>query len=165
MLGLGQDTVTARKFSHFSLGQYTANNTVTPAVRFGVPLGGPSVRLLSLSIITDVVPLDADGVLTLNALVKDISEGADDTIVSAADLETLVTAANQLFKITFAAETSEKELTIDPGDTLRFQLVSNSAAIDTNPNVQLVLEYLLLPIRQSENALQWDYVNYRDRWG
>ena len=124
-----------------SLGQFTANTTVTPAPRFTVD------RLLvvrELWIACDAIPSDTDGTMVVNAKVNDITEGADDVIVSAQDLETLIVAANKGYKMTLAAETSENELTLEPGDTLRFELVNNSAAINTNVNVSITVIFQTL---------------------
>jgi hypothetical protein len=124
-----------------SLGQFTANTTVTPAAR--LPFDRAAV-IREIWVLGDAIPSDPDGTMSLNALVKDVSEGGDDTIVSSADLETLVTAANQAFKLTLVTESAENELTVAAGDSLRFTLVNNSAAITTNPNVHVVVLYQVI---------------------
>lgn len=142
----GRSLQEVRRTDWFNLGQFTANTTVTPAPRFGVPPSYGQIRLLDLIVICDAVPSDPDGTMLLNALINDISEGADDSFVSSGDLETLVTAANRAFLFTKAAETqAEKQFTMEAGDTLRFTLVNNSAAITTNPFVQVGLIWMPLP--------------------
>lgn len=124
-----------------SLGQFTANTTVTPAP---VLLFDRAAVIREIWVQCSAIPADSDGTMLLNALVNDISEGADDTIVSSADLEATVLAANKAYKLTLATETSEKELTVAAGDTLRFTLVNNSAAIGTNANVNVMVIYQAL---------------------
>jgi hypothetical protein len=122
----------------FDLGQFTANTTVTPSARL---LADRRLVIREIWISGDAIPSDADGTLLLNALVNDVSEGGDDTIVSSQDLETLLVAADRAYQAALAAETSENQNTLEPGDTLRFTLVSNSAAIDTNPSVVVSVLY------------------------
>jgi hypothetical protein len=78
------------------------------------------------------VPVDADGVITIAVHVYDSSEAADDVIVAATDMETLIVAADKAYKLTLATEDTEIQNTVYSGDTLRFVIVSNSAAIDTS---------------------------------
>lgn len=134
-----------RRLTFLSLGQFTANSAVIPAPRFGCPPGVAGVRIIGLHIACSAVPSDADGVLTVNADVNDVSEGGTDVIVSAQDLETLVTAANRWYEMTLAAETAEKQLTLEPGDALSFDLTSNSVAIDSNPQVNICVEWHPIP--------------------
>lgn len=117
-----------------SLGQFTANTTVNPAPK--VVFDRPAV-IREIWIAADAIPADPDGTMLLNAIVRDISEAANDTIVASADLEALVLVADKGYKLTFAAETAENELTVEAGDTLRFSLVNNSAAIGTNANISV----------------------------
>lgn len=121
---------------HLNLGQFTANTTVTPGPRVVFDRAGV---IREIWVAGSAVPSDADGTLLLNALVYDASEAGDDTIVSSQDLETLITVANKSYELTLATETSENELTVAAGDSLRFTLVNNSAAIDTNPNLSVVV--------------------------
>ena len=126
---------------HLSLGAFTANTTVTPAPRI---LFDRQAVIREIWISGDAIPSDPDGTMLLNALVNDVSEGGDDTLVSSQDLETLLAAANRAYKATLAAEGTENERTVNAGDTLRFTLVSNSAAITTNPNlaVEVVVQFI-----------------------
>lgn len=154
----------ARKFMYMDLGQFTANTTVTPSPRFGCVPGVGKIRILGLHICCDVVPVDADGTMLINALVNDISEGADDTLVSSGDLEALVVAANKWYELTLAADSTEKIRTLETGDSLRFTLVNNSAAIGTNPKVQVAIEYILLPRLQSEETEWPKYVGRESQY-
>ena len=154
----------ARKFAFFAIGAFTANTTVTPVARFGCVPGVGKMRILGIHILCDTIPADADGTMLLNALVKDISEGADDTLVSSENLETLVAAANKWYEATLAADGTEKIRTLETGDSLRFTLVSNSAAVDTNPQVHICVEYVLLPRNQSEETEIPKYVGRESQY-
>lgn len=132
------------RMTYLNLGTPTANTTNAPSPRFGVPVGHTGVRVQGIHVSADAVFADADGTLVLNAIVNDVSEGADDTIVSSEDIETLVTAANQFFECSLASETSEDERTMAAGDTLRCTLVSDSAAIDTNADFVVCVEWIPL---------------------
>lgn len=134
-----------RRLTPMALGQATANTTTALTGRFGCPPGVKGVRITGLYLLATVVPSDADGTLVLNALVNDVSEGADDTVVSAADLETLIAAANRWYELTLAAETAEKQLTLEPGDSLRCTAVSDSAAIDANPALYMLVAWHPVP--------------------
>lgn len=123
---------------HLNLGEFTANATASPTER--VLFDRPAV-IRGIWITGTAVPADADGTMVLNALVYDASEAASDTIVSAEDLETLITVANKAYEATLAAEGTENELTVAAGDTLRFTLVNNSAAIDTNATINVSVLY------------------------
>lgn len=150
----GQRLDSARRLTYLDLGGFTANSTVTPTARFGCPVGvAGGLRVIGIHVSGDAVPSDADGTMVVNALVNDVSEAADDTIVSSEDMETLITAANQFFEATLATETSEKELTLEPGDTLRFTLVSDSAAIDTDSNLVVCVEWHEIPDWTSDEQL------------
>lgn len=140
--GLGR----VRRVAFAALTTFTANTTVTRKTGFGVPVGTGKIRIVSLGVMADAVPSDADGTMLMTVRARDISEGAFDTLVLSADLETLVTAADRYFALTLATETtSELELTLEEGDTIDVQLVNNSAAIDVNPNLFLAVEYFPVP--------------------
>jgi hypothetical protein len=100
------------------------------------------------------IPADADGILTLIGTVNDVSEGGDDIIVAAVNLETLTPAANQWFEAALAAETVEFQNTLEPGDTLRFTLTSDSAGIETNPEVNVIVEWHPVPDHEDLNRIQ-----------
>ena len=124
-----------------SLGQWTAGATVTPAPRF---LADRRLVVREVWFVASAVPSDADGALTINALVWDDSEAADDTIVSAFDAEAQLTVANKAVEAVLVTETDELELTLEKGDSLRFQLVNDSAGIDVNADVSAVVIYQVL---------------------
>jgi hypothetical protein len=127
-----------------NLSTFTANTTVTAGARL---LFDRAAVIREIWVAGSAIPSDADGTMLLNALLNDISEGADDTLVSSADLEALVLAANKAYQLTLATEGTENELTVAAGDTLRFTKVNNSAAIDTNSDITVsVLVQWLAPL-------------------
>jgi len=121
-----------------SLGQYTANTTVVTAPRF---IADRRLVVRELWVAFSAIPADADGVMTLTVKAFDVTEAADDVLVSAQDMETLILVANKAYKLTLAAETTENERTLEVGDTIRVELISNSAVIDTNANVSIEVVY------------------------
>ena len=133
----------ARRLTHLSLGAFTANTTVVAAPRFGVPPGTPKVRVLGIHVVCSAVPADDDGTMLLNVINYDASEAADDALVSSQDLEALILVANKTYECTLATEGTEKELTLEAGDSIRCTLVNNSAAISGgNPNVTVIIEWM-----------------------
>lgn len=143
----GEALQQARRWNVLSLGAFTANTTVTPTVRWGVPPISNHVgriRILDLYICGTAIPSDADGTMLLNILNKDISEAADDSLVASQDLETLIVAADKWYALTKATEGAELEFTLEEGDALRATLVNNSAAIDTNVSLSLGIEWIWL---------------------
>lgn len=159
MLGKGVDVVTARKYAFHLFNQGTSSNSwvansTSPSLwRFGCPPGGPKIRIVGIYFAATAIPADADGTMLINALVNDVSEGADDTIIASFDAEAVILAADKFYKATLATETSEEENTLESGDTLRFTFVNNSAAINTNASITAIIEFVLVPRAQSEETL------------
>lgn len=143
-----------RRLSFFQLGAFTANTSVTPDAYFGCPPGVKGIRIIGIHLLCDDVPVDADGVMTVNVDVNDVSEGATDVIVSAEDLETLIVAADRWYEATLAADGTEKIKTIYPGDAVTFDLVSDSAAIDTTVNVHACIEWHPIPDHDDLDRVQ-----------
>lgn len=125
------------------LPQFTANSTVTRAV---LPFDRKAV-IREIWFVAEAVPSDADGTMLINVHARDKSEAAFDSLVASFDCEAQLTVANEAKRATLVAETSENEWTVEAGDALRVQLVSNSAAIDTNINpVILVVYQVIAPV-------------------
>ena len=131
-------------------------------MRFGVGVGCPSIRILGIHVSASAILDDPDGTMLLNALARDVSESADDTLVSSFDLDGTPTAtADEFTEVTYAADSTELIFTLDPGDSLRFTLVSNSAAITTNGTVAVIVEYINVPRTQTdEGTANPSYVGY-----
>jgi hypothetical protein len=118
------------------------NSTNTQFV-FHVPVGFGSVRIVGIEWVASAILSDADGTILLTVLARDISEAADDTLVASTSIEAgtaLVPAA-----LTLITEGTEKELTLDEGDSVRVTIVNNSAAIDTNGAVEVAVYYHSIP--------------------
>lgn len=118
--------------SDLSLGAFTANTTVVTLPRF---IADRRCVIREVWLAASAIPADADGACTVNMYNYDVSEAADDTLITAADLETIVLVANKAYQLTLDAETTENELTLEAGDCVRFTLVNDSAAINTNANI------------------------------
>lgn len=134
-------TVSPVERTHCSLGQFTANSTVTPAPRV---IFDKDAVIRSIYIAASAIPVDSDGTFKFNALLNDVSEGADDTLVATQDLETLIVAANVGYACTLLTEGTENELTVSAGDVMRFTLVNDSAAIGTNADFTVVVVWQAL---------------------
>lgn len=87
---------------------------------------------------TFTVPADADGTILLTVKKWDASAAAAVTLVTGAaavgtgDLEALTQGKGE--RLTFDAALTDAQRTLDFGDSLYFEIVNNSAAIDTQPN-------------------------------
>jgi hypothetical protein len=125
-----------------ALGQWTANtaDVVAPA-RF---IADRRLRIEEIWFAVSAIPVDADGLVSIYVKNFDISEGAEDTIVASFDGETVFVAADKGYKATLAAETSEFEHVLEPGDVLKFYFTSDSAAIDTNADVSAIIVFKTL---------------------
>lgn len=112
-----------------ALNAFPVNSTVVEYV-FTVPAGFGPMRIHSVGFVSPQVNSDADGTMLVSVIARDASEGADDTLVNAQSVEG--NTAHAYTEFTLAAEGSEKEFTLDEGDSVRVSFVNNSAAIDTN---------------------------------
>jgi hypothetical protein len=74
---------------------------------------------------------------------RDVSEAADDVLVASVTLEGGTAHVPAAF--TLATETSEKELTLEEGDSLRVVVTNNTATIDTNGAVAFTVYYHSIP--------------------
>lgn len=126
--------------AHILCGQWTANTTVST---LGMLFDRPAV-IREVWVGCDAVPSDSDGTLKVTVKVRDVSEGAFDTLVNALDAETVILAANKAYQATLASETDENEQTVAAGDSLVIDLVNDSAAITTNAHVVVTVLYQLL---------------------
>jgi hypothetical protein len=124
-----------------NLGTFTANTTKTTLAHI---FDRPAV-IREIWFAADAVPNDADGAMLIDVQVRDKSEAAFDLIVDDFNAEGLTVAFNAA-KASFVAESAENELSVEAGDSLRFQQISNSAAIDTNANIVATVLY---QVRQS----------------
>jgi len=140
---LGRSERLVRQIWWSELITFTANTAVVFLGAF-VPIGLGPFRIKGVHVAGSAIPSDADGTMLLDVDVNDVSEGADDVIVQAQDLETLIVAANRGYECTLAAEGAEKERNINDGDAFKITLTSNSAAIDTNTSLRVGVEVVPL---------------------
>lgn len=125
---------------------FPVNSTSTIYV-LTVPASLGSIRIVDIQWVASAVLADADGSCLVSVLARDVSEGADDTLVNAVNIEggTAHTPAS----FTLITEGTEKELTLDVGDSLRVTFTGSSAAIDTNGAVGVFVYFHPIP---KENA-------------
>lgn len=109
--------------------------------------GSPPTRSMFNAMTTTIgvtLPVDADGTVTVTAYKYDASANAAVALTAASsNLEGLT--LREALRTGFLSTASAATLTFDEGDTLEFHVVSNSAAIDTQPaGVVFVGEFLVL---------------------
>jgi hypothetical protein len=117
----------------------TAN--ATTIFRIG-GMAGRKCRVSRFGATTVTVPADADGTIVATLRKYDASADTPVTLTDNVDLEALVTREESS---TAVLGLSDADLTLDTGDTLEIHVVSNSAAIDTQPaGLVFVAELLVL---------------------
>lgn len=113
-----------------TFGTITANQT--NRVIIAVPtFRGAIDRIVRLAALA--VPVDADGTLLFTLEKYDASAGAYVALTTAVNLETLIAAVGASYAVTVLDTLTEAQVYFDTGDTLVAKIVSNSAAIDTQP--------------------------------
>lgn len=110
----------------------TAN--VTNTILLGAPVHRGALDLF-VTVMASAVPADADGTLVATVKKWDASAGAAVSLSAATDLETLITAAKKGYHIALLSTLTEEEVYLDTGDSVYVEVVSNSAAINTNANL------------------------------
>jgi hypothetical protein len=126
----GYDKQFAQEVVVAALSAFPVNSSTTLYV-FTVPAGFGKVRVVGVDFVASAVLNDADGTMLVSVIARDVSEGADDTLVNAQSVEANG-AAHVPQALALASESSEKEFTLEEGDSLRVTFTNNSAAIDTN---------------------------------
>jgi hypothetical protein len=108
-------------------GSLTANNTTTFSI------GGINRRAFveRLSFSQRTIAADADGTLLLTVKKRDASADSAVSLNTAVSIEGHT--ALESVAITLLSTLSDAQRTLDEGDTLYVEVVSNSAAIDTQP--------------------------------
>ena len=125
----GRSLQEARRVLVAELAAFPVNTTSIQYI-LALPTGQGKFRVEGAYWTASAVLSDTDGTMLVNVIARDVSEGADDTLVSSASVEG--GTAHAVAAFTLATEGTEKEFTLDEGDTLRVTFVNNSAAIDTN---------------------------------
>lgn len=108
-----------------------------------VPTSMGPIRVVDIQWVASAVLNDADGTMLVSVLARDASEGADDTLVNAQSVE--AGTAHIPASFTLATEGTEKEFTLDPGDSIRVTFTNNTAAIDTNGAISVFVFYHPIP--------------------
>jgi hypothetical protein len=139
---LGNDLQTVQHAQTVSLTAFPVNTT-SILYAFTVPVGFGPCRIVKASWAASAVLADADGTMLVNVIVRDASEGADDTIVASASVEGGV--AHAVADFALATEDTEKQQTLDEGDSVRVTFVNNSAAIDTNGAIGVTIHFHSIP--------------------
>lgn len=138
----GKDLQEAQHIATVAITAFPVNGA-SIVYAFVVPVGFGSIRVVKASWSSTVVLNDADGTMLVSVLARDVTEGADDTLVNAQSVEGGTAFAVADF--TLAAEGAEKEFTLDEGDSVRVTFTNNSAAIDTNGPLAVTIHYHSIP--------------------
>ena len=118
----------------------TANTTTI--FRLG-GTAGRKCRVSRFGATTVTVPADADGTIVATLRKYDASADSAVTLTGNLDLEALVTREETSAAV--LGTLTDAQLTLDTGDALEIHVVSNSAAIDTQPaGLVFVAELLVL---------------------
>lgn len=112
ILAGGNDTITA--------------NVTTPQVLGASPTRAALVKAYASA---HIIPADSDGTILATLKKWDASASADVTLSAALDLEAITAKVASAFAI--IAALTDDQRTLDTGDTLRVDIVNNSAAINT----------------------------------
>jgi len=118
----------------------TANDTTI--FRVG-GTAGRKCRVSRFGATAVTVPADSDGTIVATLRKYDASADATVTLTGNLDLEALVTREESSVKV--LGTLTDAQLTLDTGDALEIHVVSNSAAINTQPaGLVFVAELLVL---------------------
>lgn len=139
---MGYDKQFSQHVATVSLNAFPVNGSSTAYI-FTVPTGFGPVRIERIMFVSPQVNSDADGTMLVSVLARDVSEGADDTLVNAQNVE--ANTAHALTDFTLAAEGAEKEFTLDEGDSVRVTFTNNSATIDTNGPIAVSVFFHSIP--------------------
>lgn len=129
-------SITANTTNTFGLGGISDKDTAAPNTDHTAYIDQVTVGCVT-------VPADADGTYLLNVVKYDASAATTVTIVSGFDMEALV--AGKTENATIVTSLTDQQRMMDYGDFLYLELVSNSAAIDTQMvggQVGVLLKYI-----------------------
>jgi hypothetical protein len=145
----GRNLPEARRVFKASITSFPVNGSST-IIPLCMPSGGGKFRVESVQWVASAVLNDADGTMLVSVIARDISEAADDTLVNAQSVEG--GTANQTAAFTLASESSEKEFTLEEGDSVRVTFTNNTAAIDTNGAITVFIIGYPLPLPYDPSA-------------
>lgn len=118
-------------------------NTTSTIMALTVPSALGPIRIVDIQWVASASLSDSDGTMLVSVFAFDASENADDTLVNGQSVEAGTAKVPASF--TLATETTEKEFTLDAGDSIRVAFTGNSAAIDTNGAVSVFVFYHPIP--------------------
>jgi hypothetical protein len=122
-------------------GTWTANTTTTGRI----PTPKRKCYVVSASIQASTLPADADGTFLLTIKKYDASADTAVTISDQENLEALMTHVDVAYEVTISSSATDAQRMIEEGDTLYYEVVNNSAAIDTQAvNCFVVVELAVM---------------------
>jgi hypothetical protein len=147
----GRNLQEARRVFQCSLASFPVNSTETRYVAV-FPSGLGKFRVTGAYWVSNAALSDADGVMTVAITARDVSEAADDALVSATTVEG--GTAHVVNAFTLATEGTEKEFTLDEGDSIRVIFVNDSAAINTNGSISVFVVGHPVPNYDEKTSVQ-----------
>jgi hypothetical protein len=124
---------------HFGSSPYTANSTVT------VSIPSPAGKCFPLRayVSQKTIAADPDGTVVFKLVKRQASDDADVILTTAHNLED--DTAYEKAALTFVTTLTDAQRIFLAADTLEADLISNSAAITTEPvDLQVVVEFAVL---------------------
>ena len=123
---------------HVPVGELTENDTTV--IHF--PPVGRKVWIRGATISSTAVPADADGTIVATLKKRRAADDTEVAISAPLDLEGIVASEGNPFKVSGIGESAR---IIQAADTIKLEIVSDSAAIDTQPaNAFVTLDLLVL---------------------
>lgn len=138
----GRSVQEVQRVEKAGVASVTASAT-TRVYAFAVPVGHGPVRVVGVSWVASAALASSGGLITAAVKAYDASEAAVDTLVTAVTIEG--GTADALVDFTLAAEGTEKEFTLDEGDSVYVEFVSD-AAIQTNGAVGVFVRLHPIPL-------------------
>ena len=111
------------------LGTLTANNTTTIVI----PTPPGKLYIGRVCVHQKTLVADADGTVLATLIKRRASDDQDVSLTTAVSLEVDVQVAAERGNLSFLSTLGDKDRILISGDTLEFDVVNNSAAIDTQP--------------------------------
>ena len=123
----------------FGTDPYTVNNTVTVII----PSPGGKCFPIRAYVSSTTIAADPDGTVVFKLVKRQASDNADVILTTAHNLED--DTAKEKAALTFVTTLTDAQRIFLAADTLEVDLISNSAAITTQPvDLQVVVEFAVL---------------------
>jgi len=122
----------------------TTTFNLTPNATLDLYMSGPPATsyIEGISYVTNVNGNDADGTITATLYKYDVSAAAEYVLTGAINMETLVPHMNVSLPILSTVTDAQRVLEV--GDSVIIRLVSDSAVIDTQPQIEVTVELAVL---------------------